>query len=204
MISRRMSVGGLVGVLLLSAVSEPVAHGPAHRGTPPLARQAIYRQAPRFNLITQDGDRLALRDLWGKVVLVNFVYTSCPDVCPLATAKFQRLQHLLRARGLQSNVSLLSITTDPAVDTPSVLKEYGRRYGVDFSFWAFLTGAREQITRVWDGFGVVAVSRARGDIDHSSMAFLLDRTGRIRLIYLGYGWREEDVAVEMTRLLEEG
>jgi protein SCO1/2 len=106
--------------------------------------------------------------------------------------------------GLQGQVSLLSITTDPAIDTPSVLKEYGRRSGADFSFWAFLTGTSEQITQVWEGFGVVAVSRARGDVDHTSMTFLLDRTGRIRLIYLGYGWREEDMVTQMTKLLGEG
>lgn len=204
MLFRRMFLGGLVSVALLWVVSEVLAHGSLHRGAPPLERQAIYRTAPRFALITQEGEQLTLRDLGGKVVLVNFVYTSCPDVCPLATAKFHRLQHLLRARGLQGQVFLLSITTDPAIDTPSVLKEYGRRSGVDFSFWTFLTGTSEQITQVWEGFGVVAVSRARGDVDHTSMTFLLDRTGRIRLIYLGYGWREEDMVAQMTTLLGEG
>ncbi|MFQ5657564.1 MAG: SCO family protein [Candidatus Methylomirabilales bacterium] len=204
MISRRIFLGGLVVVALLSAASKPLAHGPAHRGTPPLTRQAIYRQAPRFTLITQDGERLALRDLGGKVVLVNFIYTSCPDVCPIATAKFLRLQHLLQTQGLQGHISFLSITTDPAIDAPSVLKAYGRRYGADFSNWTFLTGGPEEITQVWEAFGVVAVSRARGDIDHSSMAFLLDRTGRIRLIYRGYGWDEEDVAAQVATLLEEG
>ncbi len=171
-------------------MSEVLAHGSLHRGAPPLKRQAIYRTAPRFALITQEGEQLTLRDLGGKVVLVNFVYTSCPDVCPLATAKFHPLQHLLRARGLQGQVSLLSITTDPAIDTPSVLKAYGLRSGADFSFWTFLTGAPEQVTRVWESFGVVAVARERGDIDHTSMAFLLDRTGRLCLIYLGCGWPE--------------
>jgi protein SCO1/2 len=199
-----MFVGGLVGVMFLLTVSERAAHGPILRGAPPLKRQMIYREAPRFTLISQDTERLSLRDLRGKMVLVNFIYTSCPDVCPLATAKFYRLQQLLQSGGLERQVFLLSITTDPTIDTPSVLKEYGSRYGADFSFWTFLTGAPEQITQAWEGFGVVVVSRARGDVDHTSMTFLLDRTGRIRLIYLGYGWREEDVVAQMTRLLEEG
>ncbi|MBW8056978.1 MAG: SCO family protein [candidate division NC10 bacterium] len=202
--TRIMFLGGLMGLVLLWAGADGVAHGPPHRGLSPLTRQAIYDEPPRFTLITQGGERLAVQDLWGKVVLVNFIYTSCPDVCPLATAKFRRIQHLLRVRGLQEQVYLLSISTDPAIDTPAVLMAYGRRHRVDFSFWAFLTGSSGEVARVWDRFGVVAVARGRGDIDHSSMTFLLDRTGRLRLIYLGYGWREEDVAKDMAGLLEEG
>ena len=193
-----------MGLVLLWAGADGVAHGPPHRGLSPLTRQAIYDEPPRFTLITQGGERLAVQDLWGKVVLVNFIYTSCPDVCPLATAKFRRIQHLLRLRGLEKQVYLLSISTDPAIDTPAVLMAYGRRYRVDFSFWAFLTGPSGEVARVWDRFGVVAIARGRGDIDHSSMTFLLDRTGRLRLIYLGYGWREEDVAGDIAKLLEKG
>ncbi|MFQ5881743.1 MAG: SCO family protein [Candidatus Methylomirabilales bacterium] len=100
-------------------------------------------------------------------------------------------EHLVRVQGLQRQVYLLSISTDPAVDAPSVLKEYGRRYDADFSFWAFLTGAPVEMARAWERFGVVTVTRARGDVDHTSMTFLLDRAGRPRLIYLGCGWREE-------------
>ncbi|MCZ6550855.1 MAG: SCO family protein [candidate division NC10 bacterium] len=202
--TRIMFLGGLMGLVLLWAGADGVAHGPPHRGLSPLTRQAIYDEPPRFTLITQGGERLAVQDLWGKVVLVNFIYTSCPDVCPLATAKFRRIQHLLRVWGLEKQVYLLSISTDPAIDTPAVLMAYGRRHRVDFSFWAFLTGSSGEVARVWDRFGVVAVARGRGDIDHSSMTFLLDRTGRLRLIYLGYGWREEDVAKDMAGLLEEG
>ncbi|MFQ5896559.1 MAG: SCO family protein [Nitrospinota bacterium] len=202
----RMTVlGGLVGLAMLWAGGDGRAHDRRpHRGTPPLGRQAIYHEAPRFTLITQGGDRLGLEDLRGKVILVNFIYTSCPDVCPLATAKFRRVQRLLRARGLQGVVHLLSISTDPTLDSPAALAAYGRRHGADFSFWAFLTGPAGALARVWERFGVVAVARGRGDIDHTSMTFLLDRVGRFRLLYRGYGWREEDVVRDIARLLEQG
>lgn len=180
-----------------------LAHEPGNRGTPPLERQAIYHHAPRFALMTQEAERLALEDLRDKVVLVNFIYTSCPDVCPVATAKFRRVQQLARARGLEDQVFLLSISTDPTVDTPAVLTDYGHRYGADFSFWAFLTGPPDEVARVWDRFGVVAVVRGRGDIDHTSMSYLLDGRGRLRLIYLGYGWREEDVVADIVRLIQK-
>jgi protein SCO1 len=193
-------------VLALVAVgTEAEADGPHQpRGRPPVERQAIYRDAPRFTLITQEGERLGIAELRGRVVLVNFIYTTCPDVCPLATAKFRRMQELLRTRGLQRQVALVSITTDPLVDTPSVLKAYGMRHGADFSSWAFLTGPMDVVRRAWESFGVVAVVRAPGDIDHPSMTVLLDRAGRFRLIYLGHGWREEDVAADIARLLDRG
>lgn len=202
--SRLIFLAVLVGLALLWGGADGLAHAPPHRGTPPVERQAIYHRAPRFTLITQGGQPLALQDLTGKVILVNFIYTSCPDVCPLATAKFRRVQQLLQARGLQERVYLLSISTDPAIDTPAVLRRYGRAYGADFSFWAFLTGTPGELSEVWEGFGVVTVARGRGDIDHTAMTYLLDRTGRIRLIYLGYGWREEDVAGDIARVLEQG
>lgn len=199
----------LLGVLLAFQGSLPrqlaVATRPAasHRGTPPAVRQEIYQRSPLFTLTTQDGERLALQDLTGRVVLINFIYTSCPDVCPVATAKFARLQRFIKGAGLEGQVFLLSITTDAEVDTPSVLKEYGRRYGAEFTHWAFLTGSRTELTQTRDAFGVVTVERARGDIDHTSMTFLLDRRGRIRLIYLGYGWQEEDVVADMATLLRQ-
>jgi protein SCO1/2 len=200
--SRPILRGGLVGLVVLWTVLPAASHGPApHRGRAPVERQAIYREAPDFTLITQGGERLALADLYGKVVLVNFIYTSCPDVCPVATAKFRRIQELVRARGVARQVYLLSISADPAVDTPAVLEDYGRRHGADFASWAFLTGPAAQVARVWDRFGVVAVARGRGDIDHTSMTFLLDRGGKFRLVYLGHGWREEDVAADIARLL---
>ena len=197
--------GGLAGLALLAVGTGAAAHGSAApRGRAPIERQAIYHEAPRFTLITQDGGRLALDDLRGKAVLVNFIYTTCPDVCPVATAKFRRVQELVRARGLAGQVALVSISTDPDVDTPEVLKAYGRRSGADFAVWTFVTGPADAVSRVWERFGVVAVARARGDVDHSSMTFLLDRTGRFRLIYLGYGWREEDVETDIVRLLAPG
>jgi len=66
MLFRRMFLGGLVSVALLWVVSEVLAHGSLHRGAPPLERQAIYRTAPRFALITQEGEQLTLRDLGGQ------------------------------------------------------------------------------------------------------------------------------------------
>jgi len=181
-----------------------VAHGPAsHRGAPPAVRQEIYQRSPLFSLITQHGERLALQDLRGRVVLINFIYTSCPDVCPVATAKFARLQRFTKAAGLEGQVFLLSITTDPEIDRSPVLRDYGERYGADFTSWAFLTGSQVELERAWHGLGVVPVERTRGDIDHATMTFLLDRRGRVRLIYLGYGWREEDVVADMATLLRE-
>lgn len=188
---------------LLDAGARALAHEPTQirRGVAPPERRAIYRQAPRFSLTTHEGGTFSLAQLRGKVVLVNFIYTTCPDVCPLLTSQMAGVQAAVSARGLGDRVHFLSITTDPAIDTPPVLREFGLRLGLDLANWTLLTGPRDVVDRVWRDFGVVAVDRSRGDVDHSAMTILLDLDGRQVLTYQGYGWRPEEVVRDITHIL---
>ena len=205
---RRISLGKVL--LFTSALHAglwelAVAHKPEPpgRGSPPVERREIYHRSPRLDLVTQDGTPLSLRDLKGKVVLVTFFYSTCPDVCPLLTAKFAVIQRRLKEKGLDRAVHLLSITVDPEIDTPPVLKEYARKYGANFASWAFLTGSRSALEQTWNDFGVVAVRGSKGDIDHTAMTILLDPQGRQRLQYIGFGWLEEDVIRDIEVLVQE-
>src|SRR5262245_2817471 len=96
--------------------------------------------APDFTLIDQDENPVQLSSLRGKVVLLDFIYASCPGPCPLLSRKFSQLQKTLGER-VGKEVMLLSITVDPQHDTPAVLKEYARRYQADTAGWKFLTGS---------------------------------------------------------------
>src|SRR3954463_2490349 len=103
----------------------------------PASRLAVIQQAPDFTLTTQAGDALRLSDLKGKVCLVSFVFTTCNGSCPATTHRLGQVQTALEKGGLTKGdrVRLLSITLDPARDTPEVLRRYMKLYDADPATW---------------------------------------------------------------------
>lgn len=160
---------------------------------------AVIQQAPDFTLTTQDEATLRLADLKGKVLLVSFVFTTCSGSCPATTHRLGRVQQALKERGLLEGgrVRLLSITLDPARDTPDVLRRYRKLYDADPSSWTFLTGSRPRVEKVIAAWGMWAKPAANGQLDHPSRVFLVDQRGRVREIYnldfLKTPWVVEDV-----------
>ena len=98
---------------------------------------------PNTELVTHEGKTVKFFDdlIKDKVVAINFIYTSCPDVCPLETAQLTRVQEILGDR-IGKDVHFYSITIDPENDTPEVLAEYRERFGAK---WTFLTGDKQEI-----------------------------------------------------------
>jgi protein SCO1/2 len=166
------------------------------------SRLAVIGQAPAFTLTTQDGRTLDQSSLKGKVFLVSFIFTTCNGTCPATTHRMSQVQQELKARGLHAQ--LLSITLDPARDSPAVLKGYMRLYDVDATNWTFLTGPTDKVMKTVAAWGMWAKPAANGQLDHPSRIFLVDGKGRIREIYnltfMKPVWVAEDVAL----LLEEG
>ncbi|MFC7536508.1 SCO family protein [Sphingomonas sp. GCM10030256] len=113
---------------------------------------------PNVPLTTQDGKKIRFYDdvLKGKVVAVNFIYTSCGDVCPLDTAALRRVQKLVGNR-MGRDVFFYSISVDPKTDTPAVLKKYMKTFDVGPG-WTFLTGRAEDIALIQRKFGIRPVS----------------------------------------------
>jgi protein SCO1/2 len=108
-----------------------------------------YGSAPQFSLTDQLGRPVADRDLRGKVVLANFIYTSCPDICPTTSGQMRTMQDLLREAGLlDADVRLLSITFDPTRDTPAQLRSYAEGLRADPERWRFLTGEASTVRQV--------------------------------------------------------
>lgn len=133
---------------------------------------------PNTVLIDQDGKRLRFYDdvIKGRVVAINFIYTSCGDVCPAETAQLRRVQELLTGR-LGRDVFMYSISVDPETDTPAVLKRYMRMFDVGPG-WSFLTGNRDEINLLQKRLGLRPVERTRLK-DHSiSMIFGNEATGQ--------------------------
>jgi len=158
--------------LLTAAAAEP-------------SRLAVIQPAADFTLTTQDGGTLKLSDLKGKVCLVSFVFTTCNGSCPATTHRMGQVQSALKESGLAKDgrVRLLSITLDPARDTPEVLRKYMELYDADPAGWTFLTGDKERVGKVIADWGMWAKPAANGQLDHPSRVFLVDKKGQVREIY---------------------
>lgn len=155
-----------------------------------------YGTMPSFQLTDQNGKPFSSTSLNGKFVAVGFIYTSCPDICPMLTTNMVHLQGQLRKAGLSDQVTLLSISVDPEVDTPEVLRQYATDRGADLQSWSFLTGTLPQIQAViTDGFKVayekIAPAHAGHgaapsyQVSHSGKVILVDPRGQVRAYYDG-------------------
>ncbi len=132
---------------------------------------------PNVPLRTHDGETVRFFDdlIEDKIVAVNFIYTSCPDTCPLETAQLVRAQHILGDR-LGSDIFFYSITIDPENDTPEVLREYRERFGAK---WTFLTGEESDITLLRRKLGLYIEEIQDGSLNHNvSMIIGNQATGR--------------------------
>ena len=135
--------------------------------------------APEFTLTNQDGKRVALKDLRGKVLAITFIFASCTDTCPVLTAKMVALQNRLGA-DFGAKVYFVSITVDPERDSPGVLKRYGEAYKANPAGWAFLTGTAAEIREVTKRYGIYYKKMPRGDVDHTFLTSLVDGSGTLR------------------------
>ena len=188
---------------LLGAILLPCA-GLAHIPLPPreatdIGRRTVNKPVPDFKLADQDGKVFHWADARGKVVLVTFVFTTCPDVCPFFTANFAGIQRHLDEKKI-ADYLLLTITTDPERDSAAVLKEYAGRFKADFKHWTLLTGTRAELSKVWKLFGVNVVKTESGQVQHTSFTTLVDRQGRRRIDYYGDKWQEKEVLKDIEWL----
>jgi len=156
--------------------------------------------APDLSLTTHDGQRLSLKELRGKVVVVTFIYASCADTCPLLTAKMAGLQAALGA-DFGPKVFFLSITVDPERDTPAVLQRYAQAHGANLVGWACLTGTPAEIRQVARRYGIYSRKTARGDVDHTFLTSLVDQSGTLRVQYLGVRFDPDELLRDLQTLV---
>lgn len=128
-------------------------------------RLPVYGSVPDFSLTERSGRQVGGSDLRGRVWIANFIYTHCPDACPLQSGQMARLQAEFAAEG---DVRLVSITVDPAQDTPEVLSGYADRFGAIPGRWLFLTGEKEAIYRLARGAFRLGVVEA-GEVGESPL-----------------------------------
>ena len=158
--------------------------------------------APDSRSISQDGATVALRDFRGRVLAVAFIYTSCPDICPLLTEKMAQVQDEL-GPDFGPRVAFVSITVDPENDTPAALKAYAESHGADLAGWSFLTGAAPVVDDVVKRYGVAVTRTAGGQVEHTLLTTLVDKHGTMRVQYLGFRFDPEEFRHDLMELLHE-
>jgi protein SCO1 len=185
----------VLGLALLAIPGWAPAHSVG--GERPLP---VIGPAPPFTLTSQEGKPVALADLRGKVVALTFIYTGCPDICPVLTQKMADVQDALGAK-FGTKIAFVSITLDPERDTPEVLKDYAQFWDAKLDGWAFLTGSLEAVRDVTRRYGVFFAKKDDGSVEHSQLTTLVDADGQMRVQYLGVRFDPEEFRKDLMSLV---
>jgi protein SCO1 len=162
-----------------------------------------------YNLVNQDSSAVNFPDDFkGKIVVMSFMYTNCPDICPLTTNNMQEIQEQLKKDGVK-NVQFAEVTFDPDRDTPSILKKYGDVRGIDYNNFEFLTGNKPVIDTLLHHMDVFAIPQDTTYADngtpiyfftHTDRITLLDQNGKIRNEYRGSKVNEDNIIKDIKSL----
>jgi len=158
----------------------------------------LGQRAPEFALTDQHARPLSSQDLHGHLVLVDFIYTKCPGPCPIVTGVHAEVARRL-SPALRERLRLVSITLDPARDTPEALRAYATARGAAVPGWSFVTGPREAIDAVLQGYGVGRAPGEDGEIDHLVVTFLLDEQGRVARRWIGLDHHADAILADLER-----
>lgn len=164
----------------------------------PAATQAATAQiGGAFSLTNQDGVMVSDADFKGKVMVVFFGFTSCPDICPVTSASFAKILSILGENA--SQVAPIFISVDPARDTPAVLKKYLSNFDPRI---IGLTGTDEQLKQAASAYKTYfSANSESGNVDHSSFIFLMDKNG-VYTKHFAYDAPAEEIANAVSELLK--
>ena len=198
---KKLVLGGLIAVVALAiAGAEMFVQAYKFRGSaidPPVA-------ASNFTLEDQNGQAFQLGDQRGKIVLMFFGYTNCPDICPTTLVQFKQARAQLG--GQAERVRFVFITVDPERDTADKMKTY---LGAIDPGIIGLTGSQAELETVWKAYGVYRQKQPGQSpdeyadlIEHSGRVYLIDTQGNLRLTY-PFGLQGDDVVQDVTYLLKQ-
>ncbi len=187
----------------------PLEQPPADVPNPPTASSGFEllkpgETVPDGRFVDQDGKKQHFGTFKGSPVVMTFIYTRCPlpTFCPLMDRHFVTLQKTLKADPALKHVRLVTISFDPATDTPAVLRKHAKSLDADLTRWTFLTGDRDDVDRFAARFGV-SVARALNDardITHNLRTAIIDADGKLVKAYTGNDWSPEQVLADLKHI----
>jgi protein SCO1/2 len=149
---------------------------------------------PPFSLTNQNGEPISLDTFRGQSFVLTFVFTRCPvpNFCPRMSNNFEELQSAIKSSDSLAKTQLLSVTLDPAYDTPKVLSDYAAFHHADPKIWTFATGDEKNIDSLTRAFSVYRQTEG-GAISHGLATALIDRNGTVERIWRGNAWTPAEV-----------
>jgi len=158
---------------------------------------------PDARFVDQDGKKRHFGEFKGSRVALTFIYTKCPlpTFCPLMDRHFAAIQKTMKADAALNGAHLVTVSFDPATDTPPVLKRHAKTLDADLTRWTFLTGDRDEIDQFGARFGV-SVSRALNDardITHNLRTAIINADGTLAKVYIGNDWTPEQVVEDLRK-----
>lgn len=161
-----------------------------------------YPPAPEFGLIASSGDTFRLSEQSGKIVLLFFGYTACPDICPATLAELNMALNAIPEKA--NSVQVVFVSVDPDRDTPQIVQEYVGRFNTSF---IGLSGSLEELEKIWKDYGVFREIVQSGSaigyiVNHTARVTLIDADGNLRLSY-GFDTPVEDIVNDLELLLNK-
>jgi protein SCO1/2 len=188
------STAWLVVATMLVMTFPRAARAELVKAPKPAAANPVDR-LPQISLTDQNGKAISLASLKGKPALVAFIHTQCEGPCELITAHMKQVARTL-GPGFKSEVTMVSITTEPEEDGSRELLAYAKAQGVDAAGWVFLTGTPAEIRRLLTLYGVAAEN---DDSDHVLEVFLLGADGAAVRRYNGAMTPPETIASDIRK-----
>lgn len=193
-----------VGILSLAVIAMTIllfmlfAKPPSFNGT---SYNEPYPTAPQIELTKSNGETFRLNDQKGKIVLLFFGYTSCPDVCPTTLAELKLVLDDLGNKA--ESVEVVFVSVDPKRDTPEKIQNYVEHFNPGF---VGLSGSMYELEPIWKQYGIfreeVESNSALGYIvNHTARTYLVDADGNLRLSY-GFQTPVEDIVSDLKTLLK--
>jgi protein SCO1 len=157
------------------------------------------KAAPPLSLRNYLGERVNINSYRGKAVLVTFLYTHCPDVCPLITANLRVAQNLMGATA--GKAQIIAVSVDPRGDTPQTVGAFLKVHGMTGRM-KYLIGSAKELSHVWKLWGVGSeVDTTQPDfVNHSALVYGVDARGRLRTVYVSNDWKPSEIAHDVPLL----
>ena len=157
---------------------------------------------PHFAMIDQDGRFLQIRSLRGNAFVLNFIFTRCavPEMCPASSTRMAELQNRASEAGLDK-LHFVTITLDPEFDSPGILRQYARGYGIETDNFHLLTNTQQVVDDLLRQFGILTRDED-GTINHTMATLLVDKNGRVSFRKEGASWSVDEFLKAAQDLLE--
>lgn len=155
--------------------------------------------APDFRLTDQSGKLVSLSQFKGEPVVLTFLYSHCPDVCPLTAEKLHTV--MLSLGGNAQHVAVLAVSVDPKGDTPASVVNFSKVHHM-LNYWHYLIGSESQLSPVWSAYSMYASAATANTVNHSTALYVIDKQGKERA-FLSDSFAPSQLTTDLNILLKE-